>query len=44
MASEDERLDSITDSMNINLGKLWEIVGKREAWCAAVHEIAKNWT
>ena len=44
MASEDERLDSITDSMNINLGKLWEIVGNREAWRAAVHEIAKNWT
>ena len=44
MASEDERLDSITDPININLGKLWEIVGNREVWCAAVHGIAKNWT
>ena len=38
------RLDGITDAMNMNLGKLWEMVRDREAWCAAVHQVAKNWT
>ena len=34
-------LDSITDSMDMNLSKLWEIVGDKEAWHATVHEITK---
>ena len=37
-------LDSITDAMNKNLGKLWEMVRSREAWCAAIHGVAKSHT
>ena len=35
-------LDCITDSMNVNLCKLWEMVKDREVWCAAVHGVTKN--
>ena len=39
-----QRLVGITDAMNMNLGKLQEIVRDREAWCAAVHGVTKSWT
>ena len=37
-------LDGITDSVNMNLSNLWEIVKDREAWCAAIYRVAKSRT
>ena len=37
-------LDSIMDTMHVNLGNLWKMVRDREAWCAAVHGVTRSWT
>ena len=42
MAAEDKWLDGITNSMDMNLSKLWEIVEDREAWYSATREVTKS--
>ena len=41
---EDERLDSITDSVDMSLSELWKLVMDREAWHAAIHGVTKSQT
>ena len=42
--TEDEMLDSITDSIDMGLSRLWELVMDRKAWHAVIHGVAKSWT
>ena len=37
-------MNGIADAMDMNMGKLWEMVRDREAWRAAIHVVAKSWT